>query len=128
MCIHRRKAETTGTFACAVNNQRRSPAIFRSTGTREIGAAKRIGAQIIESFWSDAGRGAEKLKLRNDYATIGQLLDQHQERAVQRPRTVHKATGTTKWRTLLASSGCRDRREQKCGRRRRCALLVRSPA
>ena len=69
-----------------INGARRI--IFRSTGTREIGAAKRIGAQIIESFWSDAGRGAEKLKLRNDYATIGQLLDQYQERAVQRPRTV----------------------------------------
>ena len=56
-----------------INGARRI--IFRSTGTREIGPAKRIGAQIIESFWSDAGRGAEKLKLRNDYATIGQLLD-----------------------------------------------------
>ena len=31
--------------------------IFRCTGTKEIAAAKRIGAQIIESFWNDAGAG-----------------------------------------------------------------------
>ena len=47
-----------------------------------------MAAQIIESFWSDAGRGAEKLKLRNDHATIGELLERYQQRAVQRPRTV----------------------------------------
>src|SRR4029077_4576780 len=46
--------------------------VFRSTGTKEIAAAKRIGAQIIESFWTDAGRGAEALKLRNDHTTIGE--------------------------------------------------------
>ncbi|HWN24531.1 MAG TPA: hypothetical protein VNN16_05435, partial [Candidatus Sulfotelmatobacter sp.] len=28
--------------------------IFRSTGTKEIAAAKRIAAQMIESFWTDA--------------------------------------------------------------------------
>ena len=33
---------------------------FRSTGTKEIAAAKRIAAQIIESFWTDAGRGANR--------------------------------------------------------------------
>ena len=44
--------------------------IFRSTGTKEVAAAKRIAAQIIESFWTDAGRGAEPLKLRNSNATI----------------------------------------------------------
>src|SRR5205807_5658074 len=42
--------------------------IFRSTGTKEIAAAKRIAAQIIQSFWNDAGRGAEPLKLRNENA------------------------------------------------------------
>jgi hypothetical protein len=46
--------------------------VFRSTGTKEIAAAKRIAAQIIESFWNDAGRGAEPLKLRSDNATIGE--------------------------------------------------------
>jgi len=46
--------------------------VFRSTGTKEIAAAKRIAAQIIESFWTDSGRGAEPLKLRNDNATIGE--------------------------------------------------------
>lgn len=65
-----------------------SRAIFRSTGTKEIAAAKRIAAQVIESFWSDAGRGAEKLKLRNDHATIGELLQRYLERAGQRPRTI----------------------------------------
>src|SRR4029453_5243859 len=48
--------------------------VFRSTGKKEIAGAKRIAAQIIESFWTDSGRGAEPLKLRNDNATIGQLI------------------------------------------------------
>src|SRR3981081_167546 len=72
--------------APAINGVRR--VIFRSTGTKEIAAAKRIAAQVIESFWSDAGRGAEKLKLRNDIATVGELLQRYYQRATQRPRTV----------------------------------------
>src|SRR5512132_268601 len=62
--------------------------IFRSTGTKEIAAAKRIAAQIIESFWSDAGRGAEELKLRNDNATIGELIERYQQCAAQRSSTI----------------------------------------
>jgi integrase len=62
--------------------------IFRSTGTKEIAAAKRIAAQIIESFWTDAGRGAERLKLRNDHATIGELLERYRASATQRPDTI----------------------------------------
>src|SRR5712671_5790481 len=62
--------------------------IFRSTGTKEIAAAKRIAAQIIESFWTDAGRGAERLKLRNDHATIGELIERYRESAAQRPTTI----------------------------------------
>src|SRR5256885_8742186 len=62
--------------------------IFRSTGTKEIPAAKRIAAQIIESFWIDAGRGAERLKLRNDHATIGELIERYRASAAQRPGTI----------------------------------------
>jgi hypothetical protein len=62
--------------------------VFRSTGTKEIAAAKRIAAQIIESFWIDAGRGAETLKLRNNNATIGELITKYQDNAAQRPSTV----------------------------------------
>jgi hypothetical protein len=62
--------------------------VFRSTGTKEIPAAKRIAAQIIESFWTDAGRGAERLKLRNDHAIVGELIERYQENAAQRPATV----------------------------------------
>jgi integrase len=62
--------------------------IFRSAGTKEIAAAKRIGAQIIESFWTDAGRGAERLKLRNDHVTIGELIDRYRASAAQRPATI----------------------------------------
>ncbi len=65
-----------------------SRTIFRSTGTKEIAAAKRIAAEIVQSFWSDAGRSAEKLKLRNDNATIGELIERYRQRAVQRPDTV----------------------------------------
>jgi integrase len=62
--------------------------IFRSTGTKEIAAAKRIAAQIIESFWTDAGRGAERLKLRNDHATVGELIERYRAGAAQRPATI----------------------------------------
>ena len=62
--------------------------VFRSTGTKEIAAAKRIAAQIIESFWTDSGRGAEPLKLRNDNATIGELISKYQQNAGQRPSTL----------------------------------------
>jgi integrase len=62
--------------------------IFRSTGTKEIPAARRIAAQIIESFWTDAGRGAERLKLRNDHASIGELIERYKQSAAQRPGTI----------------------------------------
>ena len=70
----------------AANGVRRE--IFRSTGTKEVAAAKRIAAQIIESFWTDAGRGAESLKLRNDFATISQLIARYKQNAPQRADTV----------------------------------------
>src|SRR5437899_10978049 len=72
--------------APSVDGSRRE--VFRSTGTKEIAAAKRIAAQIIESFWTDAGRGAERLKLRNDHATIGELIERYRESAAQRPATI----------------------------------------
>ncbi len=62
--------------------------IFRSTGTKEIGAAKRIAADIIKSFWIDSGRSAVRLKLRDDNATIGELIAKYQQRATQRPGTI----------------------------------------
>jgi integrase len=62
--------------------------VFRSTGTKEIAAAKRIAAQIIQSFWEDSGRSAEPLKLRNDNATIGQLITRYELNAAQRPSTI----------------------------------------
>lgn len=62
--------------------------VFRSTGAKEIPAAKRIAAQIIESFWTDAGRGAEPLKLRNNNATIGELIARYRQHAGQRPSTI----------------------------------------
>jgi integrase len=70
----------------AINGIRR--VVFRSTGTKEVAAAKRIGAQIIESFWMDSGRGAEPLKLRNDNATIGELITRYEQNAAQRPSTI----------------------------------------
>jgi hypothetical protein len=70
----------------AINGIRR--VVFRSTGTKEVAAAKRIGAQIIESFWTDSGRGAEPLKLRNDNATIGELITRYEQNAGQRPSTI----------------------------------------
>lgn len=62
--------------------------VFRSTGTKEIGAAKRIAADIIKSFWMDSGRSAARLKLRDDNATIGELITRYKQRAAQRPGTI----------------------------------------
>jgi integrase len=62
--------------------------VFRNTGTKEIGAAKRIAADIIKSFWIDSGRSAVRLKLRDDNATIGELIAKYKQRAAQRPGTI----------------------------------------
>jgi hypothetical protein len=72
--------------APAVDGSRRE--VFRSTGTKEIPAAKRIAAQIIESFWTDSGRGAEPLKLRDNNATIGALIERYRVNARQRRDTI----------------------------------------
>jgi len=71
--------------APAINGTRR---IFRNTGAKEIGPAKRIATKIIESFWADAGRGADRLRLRNDNAKIGELIASYERNASQRPATI----------------------------------------
>jgi hypothetical protein len=80
--------------------------IFRSTGTKEIAAAKRIAAQIIESFWTDAGRGAEPLKLRNTNATIGELIAKYQANASQRPDTLR--SNVRSLRMIIKTVHCGD--------------------
>jgi hypothetical protein len=104
----------------AIDGTRR--VIFRSTGTKEIAAAKRIAARIIESFWADAGRGAEPLKLRNNNATIGELITRYQQNAAQRPdtlrsnirslrmiiKTVHHGDPDTKSTSLLTANLIRE--------------------
>jgi site-specific recombinase XerD len=62
--------------------------IFRNTGAKEIGAAKRIAAKIIESFWADSGRGADRLRLRNDNAKIVELIARYERNASQRRDTI----------------------------------------
>ena len=62
--------------------------VFRSTGTKEIGAAKRIAVDIIKSFWIDSGRSAVRLKLRDANATIGELIAKYKQRAAQQPGTI----------------------------------------
>src|SRR5262245_46484355 len=79
--------------------------IFRSTGSKEIAASKRIGAKIIESFWTDAGRGAERLKLRNDHATIGELLDRYKASAAQRPDTIRSNVRSLRMAIKTVHSG-----------------------
>jgi integrase len=87
----------------AINGVRR--VVFRSTGTKEVAAAKRIAAQIIESFWMDAGRGAEALKLRNDNATIGELIERYRECAVQRPGTIRSNVRSLRLIVQVVHSG-----------------------
>jgi integrase len=62
--------------------------ICRTTHTSELAAAKAIAAQIIKSFWMDAGREAEKLKGCSDFVTIGKLIERYRKHASQRPGTV----------------------------------------
>jgi hypothetical protein len=87
----------------AIDGARR--VIFRSTGTKEIAAAKRIGAQIIESFWTDAGRGAQVLKLRNDNARIGELIERYRQCAVQRPATIRSNVRSLRMLVQVVHSG-----------------------
>jgi len=82
--------------------------IFRSTGTKEIAAAKRIAAQIIESFWTDAGRGAERLKLRNDHATVGELIERYRQNAAQRPATIRSNVRSLRMIVKTVHSGDSD--------------------
>jgi integrase len=99
-----------------------SKRIFRSTGAKEIGPAKRIAARIIESFWVDSGRGADRLKLRSDHAKISDLIKRYCERATQRPstirsnvrslrmivKTVHSGDPDTKPASVLAANLIRE--------------------
>src|SRR5205823_12983634 len=57
--------------APAIDGMRR---IFRNTGAKETGPAKRIAAKIIESLCADAARGADRLSSRNDNAKSGELI------------------------------------------------------
>jgi integrase len=92
----------------AINGNRR--VIFRSTGTKEIAAAKRIAAQIIESFWADAGRRAEPLKLRSDNATIGELIERYAENAPQRPTTIRSNSRSLRMIVKTVHSGDPDQK------------------
>jgi integrase len=112
--------------------------VFRSTGTKEIAAAKRIAAQIIESFWTDSGRGAEPLELRNDNATIGELIAKYQENASQRPstlrsnvrslrmivKTVHAGNPDTKPTSLLSANLIREFEKRQLDRAQKRATAA----
>src|SRR5262249_54886851 len=84
--------------------------IFRSTGTKEIAAAKRIAAQIIESFWADAGRRAEPLKLRSDNATVGELIERYVQHAAQRPTTIRSNARTLRMNVNTVHTGDPDQK------------------
>src|SRR5437773_5515512 len=71
--------------APAIDGTRR---IILNTGAKEIDPTKRIDAKIIESFWADAGRGADRLKLRNDNVKIGELIARYERNASQRRATI----------------------------------------
>src|SRR5262245_38820720 len=112
--------------------------VFRSTGTKEIAAAKRIAAQIIESFWTDAGRSAERLKLRNDHATIGELIERYRASAAQRPttirsnvrslrmivKTVHSGDPDIKPTSILTPNLIREFERRQLERAEKCAAGV----
>jgi hypothetical protein len=112
--------------------------VFRSTGTKEIAAAKRIAAQIIESFWTDSGRGAEPLKLRNDNAPIGELIAKYQQNAGQRPstlrsnvrslrmivKTVHGGDPDTKPTSLLTANLIREFEKRQLDRAQKRATAA----
>jgi hypothetical protein len=119
--LHNPPAEMIGTSAL---HRRQSTAVrrvvFRSTGTKEIGAAKRIAVDIIKSFWIDSGRSAVRLKLRDANATIGELIAKYKQRAAQRPGTIRsnvrslrmgikdclENTGDDHYSTTEANRGC----------------------
>ena len=74
--LHRPQSTASDAWSSAARAQKR------------LAAAKRIAAEIIKSFWIDSGRGAVRLKLRDDNATIGELIAKYKQRAAQRPGTI----------------------------------------
>jgi hypothetical protein len=87
--------------APAINGTRR---IFRNTGAKESGPAKRIAAKIIESFWADAGRGADRLRLRNDNAKIRELIARYERNASQRRATIRSNIRSLR---MIVKTDCR---------------------
>ena len=117
--------------------------IFRNTGAKEIGPAKRIAAKIIKSFWADAGRGADRLRLRNDNAKIGELIARYERSALQRRstirsnirslrmivKTVHRRDPDTKPTSLLTANLIREFEKRQLDRaQKRATAATRSTA
>jgi hypothetical protein len=117
--------------------------IFRNTGAKEIGPAKRIAAKIIKSFWADAGRGADRLRLRNDNAKIGELIARYERSALQRRstirsnirslrmivKTVHGRDPDTKPTSLLTANLIREFEKRQLDRaQKRATAATRSTA
>jgi hypothetical protein len=70
--------------------------VVRTTGTRELAAAKRIAADIVASFFrvGDGGASAELLKRRSDFARISELLEVYLARATQKAATARNNAGS----------------------------------
>ena len=119
----------------AAGNRRRT-----TRGVPEHGHERDWGRQTHrcgyhQSFWIDSGRSAVRLKLRDDNATIGELIAKYQQRAAQRPRTirsnvrsfrmviktVHGSDADSKSTSVLTANLIREFEKQQLERAEKCA-------
>lgn len=75
------KRPETGSDNYYVRFEHRGRKYLRSTGTPVMAAAKVKAKQIVDSVKTGDGKEAERLKLKNDYASVQEILDRYKARA-----------------------------------------------
>lgn len=76
------KRPETGSPNYYVRFEHRGKKFLRSTGTPVLAAAKVKARAIHDSVAKGDGKEAERLKLKNDYATIAEIIERYKARAV----------------------------------------------
>jgi len=86
------KRPETGSPNYYVRFEHRGKSYLRSLGTSNLAAAKTKAKRIVESIVNGDGQDAERLKLKNDYATIEEVMECYRTKAAKlvelEPRTV----------------------------------------
>jgi len=87
------------------NSGLRVKSLNRSLKTNQLAAAKERAKLILEPILTGRWRDAEKLKARNDYATIGELLACYKACAKERPTTIRTNSSSLRLIVRTAHGG-----------------------